>query len=189
MTHFYAQLLKETELNHDAAVAATQKPVIGPTPNLTITKPPDFTPKSDLELAKAAQEQGKDVELNDDNQIVDKRDLLVAGLNLSGTNTRRLGAQGTNKNNSADGSEGPSHRAVGTAASRREINQRRAREIEEQMQTEQERVAREKQRTDEEALQRTVAKRNSEDAVQGARERYLARKRQKMEGTAEAAPS
>src|ERR1700675_1542628 len=94
LAHLYRKILDESEQQHEAAVAATQKPTIGPqgpTPNLTITKPLDFTPKSDLELAKMAREQGREVELNDDNQIVDKRDLLAAGLNLSAPNTRRGG--------------------------------------------------------------------------------------------------
>lgn len=184
MAHFYRKLLEESEQNHEATVAATQKPVIGPQappPNLTITKPPDFTPKSDVELARVAREQGKDVELNDDNQIVDKRELLSAGLNLALPNTRRLGAR-TQSSEKADGTEQVEvHRAVGTAASRKEINQRRAREIQVQMEAEQERLAREKQRAEEEATKRIVARRNDEKDVQSARERYLQRKRQRLE--------
>ncbi|KAL4265327.1 NSRP1 family protein [Pleurotus pulmonarius] len=184
MAHFYRKLLEESEQNHEATVAATQKPVIGPQappPNLTITKPPDFTPKSDMELARVAREQGKDVELNDDNQIVDKRELLSAGLNLALPNTRRLGAR-TQSSEKADGTEQVEvHRAVGTAASRKEINQRRAREIQIQMEAEQERLVREKRTAEEEATKRIVARRNDENDVQSARERYLQRKRQKLE--------
>ncbi|KAJ7452380.1 coiled-coil domain-containing protein 55-domain containing protein [Mycena galericulata] len=188
MAHFYRKLLEESEKKHDATVAATQKPVIGPQPNLTITKPPDFTPISDLELAKKAREEGKEVELNDDNQIVDKRDLLIAGLNLSAPNTRRLGDRSTAGKDKTSGEEVQTHRAVGTAASRREINERRAREIQQQMEAEEERLRTEKQRADHEAIQRIVAKRNDEVAVQSARERYLQRKRQKLEADAEAKP-
>ncbi|KAJ7111590.1 coiled-coil domain-containing protein 55-domain containing protein [Mycena crocata] len=187
MAHFYKKLLEDSEQKHEATVAATQKPVIGPMPNLTITKPPDFTPISDLELAKKAREEGKEVELNDDNQIVDKRDLLVAGLNLSAPNTRRLGERSANKNKNA-GEEVQAHRAVGTAASRREINERRAREIQQQMDAEEERLRSEKERADHEATQRIVAKRNNEDSVQSARERYLQRKRQRLETEEEPQP-
>lgn len=180
-------MLEESEQNHEAAVAATQKRIIGPQgpmPNLTITKPADFTPVSDLELARVAREQGKDVELNDDNQIVDKRDLLAAGLNLSAPNTRRLGLRPSiNQHAAMEGGTVQSHRAVGTAASRKEINERRTREIQQQMQDEENRVALEKRRMEEEAVRRTVAKRNNEGDVQSARERYLQRKRQRMEET------
>ncbi|KAL4253165.1 NSRP1 family protein [Abortiporus biennis] len=183
MSHFYRKLLEESEQQHDLTVAAVeqQKPVIGPqgpSQNLTITKPLDFVPKSDLELAKAAQSQGKDVELNDDNQIVDKRELLSAGLNLAAPNTRRLGLQGSSKKSSNEPVQ--VHTAVGTAASRKEINERRAREIQRQMEEEQERLRREKELKEQEKINRVVTKRNNEESVQSARERYLARKRQKL---------
>ncbi|KAF5365731.1 hypothetical protein D9758_003294 [Tetrapyrgos nigripes] len=181
LAHFYRQLLEESEQSHEATVAATQKPVIGPQPNLTITKPPNFSPKTDLELARIARAEGKEVELNDDNQIVDKRELLAAGLNLSGTNTRNLKMR-LEADKSQQASEVvQSHRAAGTAASRREINERRNREIREQMEEERERVARDKEREEREAIERTVAKRNKEEDIQSARERYLQRKRRKLE--------
>ncbi|KAF5380956.1 hypothetical protein D9615_003978 [Tricholomella constricta] len=189
MTHFYRKMLEESEQNHEATVAATQSSRIigpqGPMPNLTIVKPPDHMPLSDLELAKIAREEGKEVELNDDNQIVDKRDLLTAGLNLAAPNTRRLGMRPSNTQASNTGTETQAHRAVGTAASRKEINERRAREIRQQMDAEEDRLAREKQLAEEEAVRRTVAKRNNETDVQSARERYLQRKRQRLEETSQ----
>ncbi|PFH54326.1 hypothetical protein AMATHDRAFT_94504, partial [Amanita thiersii Skay4041] len=185
LAHFYRKLLEESEQKHEATVAATQKRVIGPQglmPNLTITKPADYTPLSDLELAKMAQQQGKEVELNDDNQIVDKRELLSAGLNLSLPNTRRLGlhTQPGKLNTNVEDTPVQAHRAVGSAASRREINERRAREIQQQMEEEQERLAEERQRTADEAIQRVVARRNDDASVENARERYLQRKRQRL---------
>lgn len=179
MAHFYRKLLEESEQNHEAAVAATQNRVIGPHPNLTITRPPELMPRSDLELAELARQEGKEVELNDDNQIVDKRELLAAGLNLSGVNTRKLSRTG-GSNAAKDNEQMQAHRAVGTAASRKEINERRAREIQQQMAEEEERVSREKQQAEHEAQQRIVAKRNNEEDVSSARERYLQRKRQKL---------
>ncbi|KAG5342774.1 hypothetical protein C0989_008724 [Termitomyces sp. Mn162] len=186
MTHFYRKMLEESEQNHEATVAATQKTRIigpqGPAPNLTIVKPPDHASLSDLELARIARAEGKEVELNDDNQIVDKRDLLNAGLNLAAPNTRRLGMRSANAQASQVGSETiQTHRAVGTAASRREINERRAREIRQQMEEEEGRVTQEKRLAEEETTRRIVAKRNTEVDVQSARERYLHRKRQRLE--------
>jgi coiled-coil domain-containing protein 55 len=188
MAHFYRKFLEDSEQQHEETVAATtstqSKPTIGPHPNLTIMKPPELTHKSDLDLAKEAREQGKDVELNDDNQIVDKRELLSAGLNLSAPNTRRLGLQKSSTSTTSNGGRGEGleiHRAVGTAASRKEINERRAREIQKQMDEEQARVARAKELLDHEATQRIVAKRNTQDDLQSARERYLQRKRRKLE--------
>ncbi|KIY43430.1 hypothetical protein FISHEDRAFT_10959, partial [Fistulina hepatica ATCC 64428] len=183
MTHFYRKLLEDSNETHEAAVSATQKRTIGPQmPNLTISKPPDKGPVSDAELARLAGEQGKEVELNDDNQIVDKRELLAAGLNLSAPNTRNLGLHLSSKGKQKEAADEPQvHRAVGTAASRREINERRMREIEQQMKEDRRIAEDSKARQEHEALQRVVAKRNNEEDVQSARERYLTRKRRKLE--------
>ena len=81
---------------------------------------------SDLELSRMAPEEGKEVELDYDNQIFDKRDLLTAGLNLAALNARRLGLVCNAKaqqQQQRDGDTVQVHRAVGTAASRREINE------------------------------------------------------------------
>ncbi|EJD02288.1 uncharacterized protein FOMMEDRAFT_87529 [Fomitiporia mediterranea MF3/22] len=202
MSHFYRQLLEQNDQEHSATLSAVSvsqnhqgnqsKKIKGPsgpeTQNLTITKPTDYTPISDLQLAQRAREEGKSVELNDDNQIVDKRDLLSAGLNLSAPNTRHLGlytkGKPKNQNGGEDGGgegEVETHRAVGTAASRREINERRRREIEQQLAKETERTAQEKEQKERETAARMVAKRNTEEDVQGARQRYLERKRRKLE--------
>jgi coiled-coil domain-containing protein 55 len=185
LSHLYRKLLEESEQQHELTVAAAEakRPVIGPQgpmPNLTITRPPDHAPPSDLELARQAREQGREVELNDDNQIVDKRDLLAAGLNLSAPNTRRIGLL---KSNMASGSTEPvqAHRAVGTAASRKEINDRRAREIGRQVEEERQRAASEQERAEREATERIIARRNTQADVQSAKERYMQRKRQKLE--------
>ncbi|KAI0703627.1 coiled-coil domain-containing protein 55-domain containing protein [Cytidiella melzeri] len=192
MAHFYKKLLEESEQQHEETVAATSaKPVIGPqgpAPNLTIVKPPDFTPMSDAEMARIAREQGKEVELNDDNQIVDKRELLSAGLNLSAPNTRKFGLQKPGQTTATEESVA-AHRAVGTAASRREITERRAREAERQMEEERERILKERELRELENINRVVAKRNTEESVQSAKERYLARKRRKLEEGESAEPS
>jgi coiled-coil domain-containing protein 55 len=182
MTHFYRQLLEESEQKHEATVAATDKRVIGPqgpAVNLTIFKPPQLSSIPDAELARLAREKGKDVELNDDNQIVDKRELLSAGLNLSLPNTRFR--HSVNNPNTHDSQPLQTHRAVGTAASRREINERRAREIQQQLETEEQRMAQQSQDAADKAMQRIIAKRNNDDDIEDARSRYLHRKRKKVE--------
>lgn len=149
--------------------------------NLTITKPIEKA-LSDAELASRAQAEGKEVELNDDGQIVDKRELLAAGLNLSAPNTRRLGLSSQSKDT---GEPARMHTAVGTAASRREINERRAREIQRQVEDERERTNKRKLEAEAEAVKRVVLRRNDDTDVRSARERYLQRKAQKNNATTE----
>ncbi|EJD53000.1 hypothetical protein AURDEDRAFT_142078 [Auricularia subglabra TFB-10046 SS5] len=203
MAHFYKTLLDQNEAVHSAAVAATSTTTSAPEaepeastsnapgrltapggPSLTIAKPttigPARGPLSDVELAALARAEGKDVELNDDNQIVDKRDLLNAGLNLSLPNTRHLELSRSTKKTA---SEEPvvTHRAVGTAASRKQIDERRRREVEQQWQEERERMLAEKRKREEEERERMIRRRNDDEAIQSARERYLARKKRKLE--------
>lgn len=185
MTHFYRQLLEDSSQKHEATVAATEKRFIGPqgpTPNLTISKPADFSPLLDSELAKLARDEGKEVELNDDNQIVDKRELLSAGLNLSLPNTRHLGPRKPgDKSIEQSSQQAQTHRAVGTAASKRAINERRAREIQEQLEAERLKTDESQKLAEEAARQRIIAKRNNESDVESARARYLERKRRKID--------
>jgi len=156
---------------------------------LTIAKPPTAPvkgpvagPSNDVELARRAREAGKDVELNDDNQIVDKRELLSAGLNLSLPNTRHLDLSASKRNKGGEGDEPVvTHRAVGTAATRQEIAARRQQEIDRQWEEERERARVERERKEQEERDSLVKRRNDDDAVSSARERYLARKRQKLE--------
>ncbi len=185
MAHFYRQLLEESSQKHEATVAATEKRFIGPqgpTPNLTISKPANFTPLMDSELAKLAREEGKEVELNDDNQIIDKRELLSAGLNLSLPNTRHLGLRKPgDKSAEQSNQQVQTHRAVGLAASKRAVNERRAREIQEQLEAERIKTEKSQKLAEEAARQRIIAKRNNESDVENARARYLERKRRRSD--------
>jgi len=139
---------------------------------------------ADKDLAKEAVREGKNVELNDDNQIVDRRELLSAGLNLSAPNTRKLGLS-IRRKEPVDPEAVNTHTAVGTAATRREINARRAREVQEQLSEESRRVAEARRLEEEKEREKTSMKRTTDDAAQSARERYLERKRRKLETAAE----
>lgn len=184
MNHMYRNMLQQSEQKHAAIVAATSKAIIGPSPmdesaNFAIRPPTEAKELSDLDKARQARAKGKDVELNDDNQIVDKRELLAAGLNLSGKNTRDLASLRRNKD--SNGEHVVVHTAVGVAASRKEIEARRKREIEDQLAEEKQRVALQKQKAEEESRERAVKRKNDDDAVEEARRRYLERKRRKLE--------
>ncbi|CAE6441717.1 unnamed protein product [Rhizoctonia solani] len=170
-----------------------------PVPNLTVTRPPrgpkplEVAPNPD-EVLKSGESStngntktvitpdGTQVEINDNNEVVDKRELLSAGLNLSAPNTRNLSLLRAIHGSSAKSDE-PAvvHRAAGVAASREEIRKRQQRQLEEQLEEEKKRVREEQEREEREERERVIKKRNDEGAVNEARERYLARKRRKLE--------
>ncbi|KAF8311645.1 hypothetical protein DL93DRAFT_2083167 [Clavulina sp. PMI_390] len=186
MSHFYRELLQQSEIEHAATMAATT--VKGPTlpdaepQNLRIQKPLKQAALSDAMLAAIAREDGKDVELNDDNQIVDHRDLLSAGLNLGGVNTRRIGGITTSRTaGKAKAEPVETHRAAGTAATKAEIRARQNALLQEQLAEEEVRVRTERERREEEERERTVKRKNDASDVQSARDRYLERKRRRLE--------
>ena len=188
MVHFYQTLLQQSDEKHAATVAAVSRPLKSlSSPNFAIRKPDDLAPPtiettSDLELARVAQAQGKHVQLNDDNQIIDKRELLSAGLNLSGKNTRDLASLRKSRAPATKDQPSVIHTAVGAAASRKEIEQRRRRELERQV-ADEERQVKAAQKAEVEAREQQVKRRNDDHAVQSALDRYRERKRQKLESS------
>jgi len=190
MSHFYRELLQQSEEEHQATVAATSVtkgptlPDTGPV-NLRIQRPLKPAVMSDAMLAAMAKEEGKDVELNDDNQIVDRRELLSGGLNLAGVNTRRLGGLLSSRSkptpNPASDKSVETHRASGAAASKAEIRARQTALLQQQLKEEQERIQQEKEQREHEERERNVKRKNNEDDIKSARERYLERKKRRME--------
>ncbi|KAG8763419.1 hypothetical protein FRC11_004030 [Ceratobasidium sp. 423] len=212
MTHFYKRMLEDSSKSHEAAVAATNteptpEPTtsapgrIGPAPvqNLTVTRPPrgpkplEVAPnpdevlktgegKKDGETKTMITADGTEVEINDNNEVVDKRELLSAGLNLSAPNTRNLSLLRAIHGSSTKSNEPVVvHRAAGVAASKEEIRKRQQRQLESQLEDERKRIREEQEREEREERERVVRRRNDEGAVNDARERYLARKRRKLE--------
>lgn len=206
MSHFYRELLQQSEKQHEATIAATTSVSTAPSssstskkgptlpkvvepPNLRIQRPLKPAALTDAMIAAMAKEEGKEVELNDDNQIVDHRDLLNAGLNLGGVNTRRLGLSRTA--GAKTNAEEPvnTHRAAGAAATKAEIRSRQAAMLARQLEEEKERVVREQEQREREERERVVKRKNDETDVMSAKERYLERKRQReaeAKATAEA---
>ncbi|KAF8758623.1 hypothetical protein RHS01_02424 [Rhizoctonia solani] len=204
MTHFYKRMLEDSSRSHDAAVAATSsdpdpssepavaaasvtRPARGPKP-LEVAPNPDEVLKSgetrtNGETKTMITADGAEVEINDNNEVVDKRELLSAGLNLSAPNTRNLSLLRAIHGSGSKTTEEPvvAHRAAGVAASKEEIRKRQQRQLEAQLEEERKRVRDEQEREEREERERVVRRRNDESAVNDAKERYLARKRRKLE--------
>lgn len=184
MGSFYKDMLNKNSLAHDAAVAATLKSKCrGPEKAREGSDSEEgaeetVKTRSDAELAREAVSKGLNVELNDDNLIVDKRELLSAGLNVVSKKVRGRPSTGA----SGSGSVGDDSRGGGTgdggrsAQSAREAQRaRQSRLMEEQMVELERKRAAEAEEAAKEARKK-LARRNDEDGVSSARERYLARK-------------
>ncbi|KAK8845395.1 hypothetical protein IAR55_006108 [Kwoniella newhampshirensis] len=131
---------------------------------------------------------GKEVEINDEGEVVDKRSLLKAGLNIMKKPKPELPSSLLTSQRNKESLDGPYRsRAVGTAASHAERMERERKRLADQMRE----AAEKKQREEEERLRREdeeARKRREGDDGEAerkrleAKERYLARKRAREEG-------
>lgn len=141
----------------------------------------------DTALAEEARKEGKDVVLNDDNVIVDKRQLLGAGLNVArpkfGTFMSLSSSDPQTKERQQEYEEYKRKKLAESAAKRtgkggQTERERMSREVERQM-VERQEAEREEERQKEEEFKKKLEKRTSEETTMSARERYLARKKLK----------
>ncbi|ODN97065.1 hypothetical protein I350_08044 [Cryptococcus amylolentus CBS 6273] len=219
LTAFYKNMLDSEESKHAAAVAASEKPTMGP--SLAIRPPPapskplyDEEEEYDPFLAREAKNApsstsaappvngqgglrqarstriddatGKEVEINDDGEVIDKRSLLKAGLNIMKKPKTEVPNSLTSSQRSAT-VDGPyQSKAVGSAASYRDRMERERRRLDEQYRELEEIKKREEQdrlRQEEEEARRRREGDNGEAERKRAeaKERYLARKRARDE--------
>ncbi|PGH36116.1 hypothetical protein GX50_00971 [[Emmonsia] crescens] len=144
--------------------------------------------KSEAQIAAELNARGANIILNDEGQVVDKRQLLTAGLNVAQKPSKaKVVPEGTGK---AAGSAGwgaeARRRGVDVAGSGRSGQRARqtemlAAQLEERMRKEEE----EKEAKAKELAEKIRSSKTTSD-VQSARERYLARKREKEKEGAQA---
>ncbi|KAF9438047.1 hypothetical protein BGZ76_009996 [Entomortierella beljakovae] len=136
--------------------------------------------KSDRDLALEAREKGLNVALNDDGKIVDKRDLLLGGLNITKKPTS------TSRNNNSSRRDIDKAYAAYRDAKRSSHNNgrddpsndqrsRMTEKIEKQL-LEQQRQEEEEERQKKEQIRETLKRKNQDENVMDAKARYLARK-------------
>jgi coiled-coil domain-containing protein 55 len=181
MASFYRNLLEEEEMKHDLAVeAATKAAKEG---KLSTSVEPIETPR-EKKLADEAREinakLGKEaVIINDDGEVVDKRQLLRAGLNVRPK--PKEAAEPVAK--STYQTEYEARKAAQRNQQKeREARQRQQRQLEEQYEARKKRALDEDAEKEEELKLRAKSKKTTEE-VMGARERYLARKKAMAQGS------
>ncbi|GAA6003041.1 hypothetical protein JCM10207_001959 [Rhodosporidiobolus poonsookiae] len=175
MATFLKDMLDSSSKTHEAAVAAAQskKPVFGPTFN--VAPPPKE--KTDAELAAEAEARtGRKVELNDDGEILDKRQLMTGGLNIvakpkapggpakSGGFSLPISARPPPDKEEQAKNAALLHPGLSPAERARQARERQSREIERQMVQLEEKRKREAEEQLEHKVQK-VARRNDDDKV------------------------
>lgn len=118
------------------------------------------------------------VEVNDEGLVVDKRQLLMGGLNVVAKPKPKLSSACTTAELTANSASG-AYRGKSRAAI--ESRARQTRMLEEQLEQQQKRTREEEESKAREVMERQAKRGKTDGEVQGARERYLARKKVKEE--------
>lgn len=172
MSTFYKSLLEKDEERHAASVrAAEEMAKNGPKPESEPTEEADAD-KLASSKAKELNDKGAAVDINDDGQVVDKRQLLKGGLNL-GAKKKAPIVQETHK---PAESQRRDNYGSGQRGRRDAMRERQTRMMEEQLEQSLKRTI-EEESAQREEVERAAKSRKTEGEISSAKERYLARKR------------
>lgn len=176
MTNFYKNILEQGEQQHAEIVKAAEEAAKkGP-----VEREEEEKQKSDAEIAREISEKtGAKIAVNDEGQVVDKRQLLKGGLNVipkpksaAPATAARGGASMT------DRSRGPGF--VGAGGGKQAMRERQSRMMETQLQQATKRAL-EEDEEEKQKIERASKSRKTEGDIMSAKERYLARKKEAEE--------
>lgn len=179
MIGFYRDILSRGEAKHDEVVKASEEAARRVKTGES-SEDVNKEPEDETEAKKAADlnAHGAHIAINEEGQVVDKRQLLSAGLNVAPKPKTAPVPPPSSRPSAGRPGVGPGYKS-GRGAQRARQTEMIATQLEEQAQKEQEAEA---------AQQRELVERNRSQKTSGdvssARERYLARKREREEAAA-----
>ena len=178
MAGLYRGLLDRDEKRHEEVVKAVEE-----SKGQIATEAERAEEKKEKSEIQLAREKGAAV--NDDGVVVDKRQLLNAGLNIAAKPKPPAPSQnGEAGRNSAH--SGVPLGMQGRGAAKQAMRERQTRMLESQLEEASKRAA-EDEDVQREALERAAKSRKTEGDISSAKERYLQRKREQAEAAAAAA--
>ena len=177
MVSFYKDVLERDGRRHEEAMKAAEEAVRRKKEGKEDEEGEKEDEKSAAQIATELNAKGANIVINDEGEVVDKRQLLSAGLNVS-KKAKAKPAPAADTSGSRYGAGRASDRSgiggAGRASQRARQTEMLAAQLEERMRKEQE---------EEEARLKELAEKNkskrSETDVMSAKERYLARKRER----------
>ncbi|KAI2472022.1 coiled-coil domain-containing protein 55-domain containing protein [Annulohypoxylon bovei var. microspora] len=181
MTAFYKDLLERGDQRHAEVVkAAEERAKAGPKED----EAQGEKVKTDADVAREINEKGGSIAINEEGQVVDKRLLLKGGLNLGATKKQEPRKE-TGKGPDRRDNQGQSRGFVG-AGGKQAMRERQTRMLEAQLEQSLKRSM-EEEEEERQKVERASKSRKTETDVSGARERYLARKKEAEEAKKKAA--
>lgn len=182
-TGFYKQMLERKENEHQELVNAAER-AAKEGPNVVEDKDEDKE-VDEVEKARRINEALGDekIAINDDGQLVDKRQLLKGGLNVTAA-PKKASAPAAAKPAPVHRPAG--HDFVGPGGGKQAMRERQTRMMEAQLEQATKR-AREEEDEEAKKIERESKSRKTKDEIMGAKERYLQRKREAEEAKKKAA--
>lgn len=178
LTDFYKQMLEKEEQEHAAKMKAAEERVkVGPEAAAQQKEEEENqdAEKSAAERAKEINAMGGSVIINDDGEVVDKRQLLKGGLNVA---PKKMVEHQQEKARQAAKPAAASGQSMGVfhGGSKQAMRERQTRMLEAQLE---ERIkrAREEEEEERKKVELVSKSRKTEADISSAKERYLARKR------------
>lgn len=208
MTAFYKSVLEREEERHREVVRAAEElqqqrreggegnvdmneEVVGVDENGIGDGREGGTRENDeADIARAMNQKGANVVINEEGQVVDKRDLLRGGLNVArkGGNARRQQQEERQHGRNGSGRGRHGAEARHDSGSERPTGGRVQERLERETATIEEHLletlkrARAEEAEEQERIERAAKSRKTAEEIEGARERYLRRKREAAEG-------
>ncbi|KAF4444569.1 coiled-coil domain-containing 55 [Fusarium acutatum] len=172
MSAFYRKLLdKDEQMHSDAVRAAEEKVKHGAPEDENADDDKQEKEKTEADIAKELNEKGAAVAINEDGQVVDKRQLLRGGLNVGVKKKESVQREAERQ------AERPRKDVANHQFGRKQAQrERQSRMIEEQLEQSMKR-SRDDEAAQREEVERASKSRKTEGEISSAKERYLARKR------------
>ncbi|KAI0542214.1 coiled-coil domain-containing protein 55-domain containing protein [Xylaria digitata] len=176
MTAFYKDLLEKGDRRHAEVVkAAEERAKLGPKPEDDVQ---EEKTKTDADVAREINERGGTIAINEDGQVVDKRELLKGGLNL-GAKKKSEPSHNARKGPDRRDERDHSHGFV-SSGGKQAMRERQTRMLEAQLEQSLKRSL-EQEEEERQKVERASKSRKTETDISSAKERYLARKKQAEE--------
>jgi coiled-coil domain-containing protein 55 len=192
MTGWYKDMLERGERDHEEVLKAVEETVRkkkegGADDEGGEDGNGEGEEKTEEEVAKELLQKGKKITINEDGQIVDKRELLQGGLNV-GAKKKAEALREKSRLAAGQGSQQQSKGGV-YVGGKQAMRERQTRMLEAQLEESLKR-AREEEEEEKKKVELVAKSRKTEADISSAKERYLARKRAaeeaKKNGTADA---
>ncbi|KAI0194154.1 hypothetical protein F4808DRAFT_352469 [Astrocystis sublimbata] len=172
MTAFYKDLLEKGDRQHAEVVrAAEERAKAGPKPEDDAHEEKAST---EADVAREINRKGGTIAINEDGQVVDKRELLTGGLNI-GAKKKAEPPKDTRRGSDRRDEKEPSRGFVGSGG-KQAMRERQSRMLEQQLEQSLKRSL-EQEEEERQKTERAAKSRKTDTDISSAKERYLARKR------------